>query len=90
MTDLRAVIDRIDADLVALLVRRQACIDRAVTLKQGEGMPARVPARVEDVLRKVRAEAQAQGLDPALADTLWRAMIEWAIAREAQVLGDTG
>ena len=90
MTDLRAVIDALDADLVALLARRQACIDRAVTLKQAEGVPARVPARIDEVLQKVRAQAEAQGLDPALADTLWRTMIEWAIAREARVLGDAG
>jgi len=88
MTDLRALIDRLDAELVALLAQRQACIDRAITLKRAQGLPARIPARVTEVLEKVRATAEAEGLDPILADALWRQMIDWAIAREARVLGD--
>lgn len=83
MADLRGLIDRIDADLVALLARRQACIDRAAVLKRAEGLPARIPERVAEVLASVRAAAEAHGLDPALAEALWREMIERAIAREA-------
>ena len=88
MSELRALIDRIDTDLVALLAARQACIDRAVVLKQGEALPARIPHRVDEVLDRVRRASEARGLDPALSDVLWRTMIEWAIAREARVLGD--
>jgi isochorismate pyruvate lyase len=66
---------------------RVGYIDRAIVLKQGENMPARVSDRVEDVVAKVRARASDQGLDPALAEDLWRRIIEWSIAREEQVLG---
>lgn len=86
MSQLRDLIDGIDADLVALLRRRQDCIDRAITLKARAGIPARVPERVDDVLAKVRARAVDGGLDAALSDALWRLMIEWAIAREERVL----
>lgn len=87
MAQLRALIDRIDRDLVKLLVRRQACIDRAVALKAVDGIPARVPERVAEVLGRVHDESVAEGLDPVLADRLWRTLIEWSIAREQTELG---
>jgi len=88
MEELRGLIDAIDAELVALLARRQACIDRAVEIKRGSGLPAAIPARVEDVVSKVRAHADGQGLDADLAEALWREMIARFIRREAVALGE--
>jgi len=87
MQDLRVQIDALDAEIVAKLKVRAGYIDRAIVLKQGENMPARVGDRVEDVVTKVRAQAELRGLDPALAEGLWRRIIDWSIAREEQVLG---
>ncbi len=87
MTELRAEIDRIDRALIALLGERVACIDRAVELKRAEGLPARIDARVAEVLENVRCEAGRKGLDAALAERLWSEMIEWSITREERVLG---
>ena len=87
MAELRAAIDALDGEIVRLFARRTGYIDRAITLKPAEGLPARVEARVEDVVSKVRREAAAQGLDPVLAESLWRQVIEWSIAREETVLG---
>lgn len=89
MTELRAEIDRIDAQLVHLLATRSRYIDRAVELKPAEGLPARIGARVEEVVAKVRAEAEAQNLDADLCEALWRELIDWSIAREETVLGPT-
>jgi len=88
MAELRAAIDTLDARLVALLALRAGYIDRAVALKQANGWPARIPARVEEVVARVRAAAEAEGLDADLCEGLWRQLIEWSIAREARVLGD--
>ncbi len=87
MAELRQEIDAFDRLLVAQLARRTAMIDRAVMLKQRESMPARIDARVEAVVANVRTEAERLGWDPALAERMWRAMIEWSIAREERVLG---
>lgn len=87
MIELRAEIDATDEKLVALLVHRASLIDRAIDLKPGEGMPARIDERVEEVVGKVRARAQADGLDPDLVEALWRRLIDWSIAREEVVLG---
>jgi len=88
MEELRAEIDRIDGELVMLLARRAACIDRAVVLKRAAGLPARIDNRVEEVIAKVRAAAEANRLSPALAEALWRRLIEWSIAREERALED--
>ena len=87
MQELRAQIDALDAEIVAKLAARARYIDRAVVLKQGENLPARITDRVEDVVAKVRARAVTEALDPVLVEDLWRRLIEWSIAREEQVLG---
>lgn len=87
MTDLRGEIDMLDGQIVALLARRVALIDRAVVLKPAEGLPARIDVRVEAVVQNVRSYAQEVGLDPDLVETIWRGMIEWSIAREEMTLG---
>jgi isochorismate pyruvate lyase len=87
MIDLRAEIDATDRALVKLLAYRAGLIDRAIELKPGEGLPARIETRIEEVVGRVRDSALAEGLDPELIETLWRQLIDWSIAREEQVLG---
>jgi len=87
MIDLRAEIDATDRALVKLLAYRAGRIDRAIELKPGEGLPARIETRIEEVVGRVRDSALAEGLDPELIETLWRQLIDWSIAREEQVLG---
>ncbi len=87
MQELRAQIDRLDHQLIEMLVTRAGYIDRAAQLKPGEGLPARIPERVEDVVQKVRMNSDELGMDPDLAEKLWRTLIDWSIAREERVLG---
>ena len=87
MAALRTQIDAIDVELIALLTTRSRYIDRAVDLKRIEGLPARTTDRVAEVLDKVAATAEAQGLDPALARRLWAELTEWSIQREIVHLG---
>ncbi len=87
MPQLRQLIDALDRELVQLLTRRAACIDRAAQLKSQVGLPARIPERVEQVAENARRNAASAGLDPDFAENLWRSMMEWAIAREEGVLG---
>jgi isochorismate pyruvate lyase len=86
MSDLRAQIDALDEDLVALFVERAGYIDRAIALKQDNGLPARIPERVEEVVTNAGGRAEAAGLDRELVERLWRQLVEWSITREAQVI----
>jgi isochorismate pyruvate lyase len=86
MPTLRAQIDTLDRELVRLLALRTTYIDRAVEIKSGVGLPANIPARVEDVVAKVKATAAKEGLDTEIAEALWRQLIDWSIAREAKTI----
>lgn len=90
MVELRRAIDALDAKLVSLLAQRSRLIDRAAELKPGEGLPARIEARVEAVVAHVRACAEAEALEPELVEALWRLLIDWSIRREEAALGSPG
>lgn len=83
----RAEIDRIDTEIVALLARRMEVVKHVIAVKKTEGLAALLPERVEDVVEKVTARAETEGVPPELAEKLWRLMIEWVIAYENERLG---
>lgn len=71
---MRERIDDIDRRIVALIAERQACVVAAGTLKQDE-QAVRAPARVEQVIAKVRTLALDAGASPAVVEGTYRAMI---------------
>jgi len=83
MAELRAAIDALDRELVILLARRQAYIERAATLKQ-ERRTVRDDARIEQVIAKVLAEAAQAGLSGTIAEPVWRTLIEQSIRHELE------
>lgn len=82
MATLRLHIDALDAELLALLGQRTRLVERAAQIKQGVGWPARIPARVEEVVANARRLAEAEGVDPEMIEPMWRLMIEHFIALE--------
>jgi isochorismate pyruvate lyase len=87
MAEIRAEIDRLDAELVALFAQRTGYIDRAAQIKADIGLPARITPRVEEVVANVRRHAVAHGLPPDKIEKLWRKLIDWSIEREENTLG---
>jgi isochorismate pyruvate lyase len=85
MSEVRAEIDRIDAELVDLIAARFAYVDRAWQLKADPG-EAYVPWRVQQVIDKVKAHAKDRGLPPELTEALWRQMIGWFVQYEEEKL----
>ncbi len=81
MTDVRYEIDRLDRALVELLVERQSFMDAAARIK-GSRSVVHDRARIEDVVTKVTEEAIRQGLSPAIAEPVWRTLIDRCIAYE--------
>ena len=87
MAPIRAEIGRTDETRVRLFAQRAACIDRAAEIKAGADLPARIDARVEEVVQNVRCHATTHGLPSELVEKLWRRLIDWSIAREENRLG---
>lgn len=75
LSEVRARIDDLDADLVRLLADRQSLVRAAAAFKADE-QAVRAPDRVEEVIASVRERAIAAGLAPAVAESVWRAMID--------------
>lgn len=83
MTELRAAIDSLDRELVALMTLRQRHIARAAEIKN-DREAVRDEARIEDVIAKVLAEARKTGLRADIAEPVWRLLVERSIAYEFQ------
>lgn len=81
MADVRYEVDRLDVALVRLLVERQSFMDAAARIK-GDRHAVHDRPRIEDVIAKVLATAKAEGLSPAIAEPVWRKLIERCIAYE--------
>ena len=81
MTDVRREIDRLDRELVTLLAERQNYIEQAGRIKASRDKVRDVP-RIEDVVAKVLAAAKEAGLSPAMAEPIWRLLIEKSIEHE--------
>lgn len=85
MDHVRVEIDRLDRVLVELIAERFGYVDRAWQLKNNPE-DAVVPWRIQQVVDKVRAQAEEKGLPPELAEALWRQMIGWFIQYEEEKL----
>ena len=72
-----------DRRLVELLAQRMAVVDRVIARKQQAGLPALIPGRVEEVILRVRGEADRLGVSADLCETVWRSMMGWVVDYEA-------
>lgn len=81
MAEVRAGVDALDKQLVALLTTRQGYMEAAARIKPAAA-EVRVPWRVEEVVENVLAEAAKTGLSSRIAEPVWRVLIEECIQHE--------
>ncbi len=81
MAEVRQGVDALDRALVRLLAERQRYMDAAARIK-GDRAAVHDAARIEDVVAKVRASAEAAGLSASIAEPVWRTLIDRCIAYE--------
>lgn len=84
MGQVRAGIDKLDRALVALLAQRQRYIAAAGRLKHRRD-EVRLPWRIEEVVSKVLAESDKQGLSKRIAEPVWRVLIDQSIEYEHEI-----
>ncbi|WP_203309241.1 chorismate mutase [Sphingomonas beigongshangi] len=81
MTEVRAGVDALDRELVALLARRFAYMDAAARIKPQRGH-VRDEARKAQVIANARAEAVRLGVPEEAVGELWELLVEASIAYE--------
>lgn len=86
LEEVRLQIDSIDRDVVALLARRGNLVAQAAAFKQTTD-DVRAPARVEQVIAKVRGIAAETGASPEVVEQVYRAMIAAFIDEELEAHG---
>ena len=89
--EVRAQIDRIDRQMVALLAERGAYVKQAARFKKSSD-DVKAPQRVEQVIAKVMALSQELGTNPVVTEQVYRAMIaafiEAELAEHAALKGE--
>ncbi len=72
-----------DAQIIKLLAQRSDCVKQAARFKKDE-QDVKAVARVEQVIAKVRNLAVEAGLNPDIAEAVYRTMIECFVNFEMQ------
>ena len=81
LDEVRANIDRLDKEIITLMAERGGFVRQAAKFKKSSTEVA-APARVEQVITKVRTFATDAGLEPQVAEATYRSMINAFIALE--------
>jgi len=88
MAEVRQGVDALDRALVVLLAERQRYMDAAARIKPDRSV-VHDDARIEDVVQKVLTAAGPAGLSPAIAEPVWRTLIDRCIAHEFETFDRT-
>ena len=75
LSDVRAAIDHIDDQIVALLAQRQGHVKDAARYK-GDDHAVRAPDRRRAMMARLRDRASAEGVDPDVVTATYNAMID--------------
>jgi chorismate mutase len=78
LNDLRGEIDRLDDELIALLIRRARLAAEVAPLKAGLGTPMLRPGREAEVLRRLVVQSD-NGFDPLTVVRIWREIMSAAL-----------
>jgi len=81
MSEVREEIDRVDREIVPLLLERLEYIKQAGHIKADRGT-VRDEWRIEDVVSKAKAAAASQDGNTSYIEDIYRHLIEWSIAHE--------
>ena len=75
LDEVRANIDRIDVQLVALMSERESFVRQAARFKATVEAVV-VPARVEQIVARVTSQARELGASPMVIERVYRTMID--------------
>ena len=81
MAQVRAGVDQVDRELIALLTRRFGYMTAAARIKQTRDM-VRDEARKAQVIANARANAAAAGIPEAAIADIWDRLVEASISYE--------
>jgi chorismate mutase len=90
LAPLRREIDAVDEQILALISRRFEIVRRVARAKAEHGIAPLLQDRIDIVVGRARKAAEAGAFDPAVAESIYRALIEAAIALEEDFIDAEG
>ena len=87
---LRTHIDHIDSQILSLLAQRQAQVEKVVKLKKKHYIPVYHPAREEDLISKLRTQAEKANLDPDFMEDLYRVILRQSRIKQTDQMEHKG
>jgi len=84
LAEVRAQIDQLDDQIVALLAQRQRLVNQAAGYKRDE-TAVRAPDRREQMMKRLRTRSIDEGVDPQVVARVYTAMIDAFIDLEMVV-----
>lgn len=87
---LRDHIEGIDREIMELLLKRQAEVEKMISFKKAHNMPVYHPAREEDVIADRRRQGREMGMDPDYLEELFRTVIRRSRVEQADSIAKKG
>ncbi len=87
---LRLQLDAIDQQIVSLLSKRQAEVERVVQLKKAHNIPVYHPAREENLISQRRHQGSKAGLDPDYVEEIYRRILRQSRAEQTAQMAQKG
>lgn len=84
LSELRAELDRVDANLIQAIAQRQALVAEIGRWKHAQGKQLRDFQREREVISNVRARAVTAGLEPDIAEHVLKLLIESSLTTQEQ------
>lgn len=75
LAEIRKELDGLDADILALLAKRQQIVAEVAATKLAQGIRIRDVAREDEVLRERAARGEKLGLPPSVVQSIWRLLM---------------
>lgn len=85
LVEMRARIDELDTRLVEILAARFEVGEAVGRYKAEHGLPPVDAAREAEMTARVREQAEALGLDPAIAERVLRTVIDATVDRHREL-----
>ena len=74
----RTQIDKIDKKILSLLAKRQQEVSKVIDLKKEFNVPVYHPAREENLISRLREDADGSGIEPDMMEDLYRIILRYS------------
>ncbi|MDQ3158601.1 MAG: chorismate mutase [bacterium] len=88
LEELRIELDKIDDEILELLVKRFELTQQVGEFKANNKMPVVAPDREKEIFDRLRSKTASAGLEPEMTQKIWRAIIDEVVVNHKRLKAD--